>query len=281
MRRQRQTFRSISGIFGFYFVLLAFSILFLFPLYYAFVIATNDNKTVFAASPPWLFGPNFINNFLQMLHKFPIGTYFINSTIISLLSVTTKIFFCTLSGFVLAKYRFKGRNVIFGLILFTLSMPKFLNLIPLFNMMIWLKWINTYMPMFVPTMADGVGIFLMTQIIQKSVPDELLDAARVDGYNEYQIALRLGFPLAKSGIAVLGTIAFINSWNDFMYALVMLPNREMHTIPVALASFMNTAEKDFSIMMMATGIAVVPLILVFLFFSRQIISNLLAGSVKG
>ncbi|MBN1410938.1 MAG: carbohydrate ABC transporter permease [Spirochaetales bacterium] len=264
-----------------YMVIITASFIFLFPLYYVAVIATNTNSSVFADVPPFSIGPNLVNNFLQLLHKVPIGIYFINSTAISVLSVATKVFFCTLTGFVLAKYKFKGRNLIFGLILFTLSTPKFLLLIPLFNMMIWLKWINTYLPLIVPSMADGLGIFLMTQIIEKSVPDALLDSARVDGFSEYQIAFRIGFPLARPGIAVLGTVAFIASWNDFMFALVMLPSRHMHTIPVAIASLMNTAEKDFSVMMMATGVAILPLILVFLFFSRQIISNLLAGSVKG
>ncbi|MBN1412159.1 MAG: carbohydrate ABC transporter permease [Spirochaetales bacterium] len=264
-----------------YMVLGFFSLLFLFPFYYVFVLASNDIKTIYNTPPPFLIGPNMTNNFIIMLQTIPVLRYFFNSLMIAVLAVSTKIFFCTLTGFVLAKYNFKGRKLIFAVILFTLTTPRFLNIIPLFQMMVWFKWVNTYLPLFIPSMADGLGIFLMTQLIRKTAPDELLDAARSDGYSEYQIALRLGFPLAKSGIALLGTIAFAASWNDFMYALVMLPGHDLQTIPLALAKINWTSEKNIPVLMLFNGLSIVPVVLVFIIFSKQIISNMLAGSIKG
>jgi multiple sugar transport system permease protein len=264
-----------------YLILGLFGLFFAFPFYYVIVLATRRLDTIFTSPPPFIPGDAFFTNLQFLFRQIPFGLNFLNSVIIAVLASTTKIFFCTISGFVLAKYRFKGRGLIFALILFTLTMPKFITIIPLFRMMITVNWINTYFPMFIPGMADGLGIFLMTQIFENTVADELIDAARIDGLNEYQIILRLGFPLGISGLAVLGVISFINSWNDFMYAMIMLPNKAAQTVPVALSSLNLMAEGDFGGLMMGNLLSILPLIVIFVVFSKQIIRNMLAGSIKG
>ncbi|MBN1413025.1 MAG: carbohydrate ABC transporter permease [Spirochaetales bacterium] len=280
--REDKSFLSVIGkAILFYAILIAFALLFIFPFYYVIVLATRRYNTIFDNPPPFLFGGAFLVNLQTLLRQIPFIQNFTNSVVIAILATGTKIFFCTIAGFVLAKYRFKGRNLILALILFTLTMPKFILIIPLFRVMISLNWINTYFPMFVPNMADGLGIFLMTQIFENSVTAGMIDSARIDGMNEYQIILRLGFPLGAAGLFVLGTISFINSWNDFMYALIMLPNHSAHTLPVALNSLNIMAEGDFGALMMGSMLSMAPLIIVIIIFGKRIISNMLAGSIRG
>jgi len=162
--------------------------------------------------------------------------------------------------------------------------PSFLNLVPFYQMMVWFKWTNTYFPFFIPGMANAFGIFLMRQFLTSSVPSELMDAARIDGLSEYSILLRIGFPLGIPGIAVLGTLTFIGSWNNFLLALLILTKKEIMTLPAALANFQQQAEigaQGYGAKMLGNAIAIVPLLIVFLVFSKQIIANFLAGSVKG
>ncbi|MBN1697696.1 MAG: carbohydrate ABC transporter permease [Spirochaetales bacterium] len=264
-----------------YTVLLFFFLIFTFPFYYVFVLATRSYDTIFNIPPPIIFGQHSLYNLHRLIRQIPFGMNAIHSTAIAILATSTRLVFCTASGFVLAKYRFPGKSLIFSFILITIMIPRFLNIIPLFKMMVWFKWVNTYLPMVIPGMADAFGIFLMTQYLSTSIPDELLDAARIDGLNEYKILIFIGFPLAKPGLGVLGTVTFIGSWNDLLYALVMLPERNMQTIPVALSSLHLMAEGDFGALMMGNALALIPLILVFIFFSKKIISHIIAGSLKG
>jgi len=151
-------------------------------------------------------------------------------------------------------------------------------------MMVWFGWIDTYWPMFVPGMANAFGIFIMTQFITSSVPSDLMDAARIDGLNEFGILIQVGFPLSMPGIAVLGTVTFIGSWNNFLWAKIMLQAEYMHTIPVALSAFQMLQEGTGALWgskMLGNALAIIPLLIVFLFFSKSIISNILAASLKG
>ena len=186
-----------------------------------------------------------------------------------------------MAGFTLAKYKFPGRQLIYTFIIITIMLPRFLNIIPIFKMMVWFGWVNTYFPMFVPGMADAFGIFLMTQYIHSSIPDSLLDAARMDGLNDFQILIRIAFPLSKQGLAILGIISFIGSWNDLLYALVMLPGKKMQTIPVALSSLHFMAEGDYGALMIGNALSLIPLLIIFIAFSKRIVSSFLASSIKG
>jgi multiple sugar transport system permease protein len=234
-------------------------------------------------NPPKIwFGPDLLGNISQLLSWAP--TYpvnYFNSFAIALISTVTTIFLCTVVGFAFAKYRFKGRNALFAFVLATLSIPQFLNIIPLFRMMRAFNWIGTWLPLIVPGMAGAFGVFIMTQFIEGAIPSELIEAARIDGLSEYGIILRIGFPLARSGIAMLGIITFIGSWNDFFTPLVFLSQSEKTTLPVILSQLSLRGTINFGAMMMGNALSILPLIIVFIFFSRQIISGLTAGSVKG
>jgi multiple sugar transport system permease protein len=277
-------FKRITKYILLYSILLFFFVIFAFPFYYIFVLASRDLKSIFNIPPPILPGDALISNWNILIQEIPIFLNFMHSLIIAVLATSTVIFFCSLTGFALAKYRFKGRKLTFTIMILTLIIPQFLNIIPAFKLMVWLHWINTYFPMFVPGMANSFGVFLMAQFIQSSVPEDLIDAARIDGLSEFKIFLTIGLPLSTGGIAVLGIITFIGSWNNFLWAMIMLPEKLMHTLPVALSSFFlksEVAANGYGAKMLGNAFSVLPLLIIFLFFSKKIISNFLAGSLKG
>jgi multiple sugar transport system permease protein len=267
-----------------YSILITLFLIFAFPFYFLFVLATNSITTMFRVPPPFVFGESLIENWTILFKSIPFAFNFMNSLFISVLSTSTSVFFCTMAGFALAKYDFWGRNKLFSFVLLTLMIPPFLNLVPFYQMMVWFGWVDTYLPLIIPGMANAFGIFLMRQFLSTSVPTELIDAARIDGLGEFMILIRIVFPLGISGIAVLGTINFIGSWNNFLLALLILTKKGIMTLPVALSNFQLQAEiaaQGYGAKMLGNALAIVPLLIVFIIFSKQIIANFLAGSIKG
>lgn len=173
---------------------------------------------MFMIPPPFWFGDGIKSNFDSHLKQLPFFRNMFNSAAVATLATLTTVFFCTMAGFAFAKYRFKGKKAAFNFILITLAIPQLLGIIPFFKMMVWFRWLNTWFPLFIPTMASAFGIFLMRQYLEGSIPVDLLDAARIDGMGEFFILLRIVFPLAKPAIAVLGMSTFIGSWNNFFGA---------------------------------------------------------------
>jgi multiple sugar transport system permease protein len=271
----------IVGRIVLYLILIIFFFLFAYPFYHVFILATRDYQTIFLNPPPVWFGNELASNWNTLFQKIPYHMNMFNSLMISILATATQLFACTMAGFAFAKYKFRFRNPLFAFVLICIMFPRFLWLIPSFQLMIWLGWINTYLPMVIPQIGNAFGIFLMTQFIEGSVPSELIDAARIDGLGEFQILLKIGFPLSRAGLAVFGTVTFVFSWNDFLYAMVMLTKEEARTIPVALAELNLRSEGVYGPVMLGNALGLVPLLLIFIFFSKQIITNMLAGSIKG
>ncbi|MFW5994778.1 MAG: carbohydrate ABC transporter permease, partial [Spirochaetia bacterium] len=157
----------------------------------------------------------------------------------------------------------------------------FLNIIPFFQMMSAFGWINTWYPLIVPTMAAPFGIFLMSQFLKTEVPFQLMDSARIDGLSEFGIFLRIGAPLAKPAMSILGIVTFVGTWNNFLGALIFLPDINRTTIPVALARLFLSARTDYGAVMAGTALSLLPVLLLYVFFARRIIGDLQAGALKG
>ncbi|WP_053228234.1 carbohydrate ABC transporter permease [Spirochaeta cellobiosiphila] len=264
-----------------YFLLVVFAFIFAFPFYYMLVLSTVPGTQIYQYPPHIFFKTSLFTNIKALFEDLPFLVNFFNSVGIAVLSTASVIFFCTMGGFALSKYEFKGKKLVFLFILSTMAIPPFLNIIPFFKMMVTFHMYGTWLPLIVPNMANAFGIILMTQFMKDSIPNELMDAARIDGLSELKILTHIGFPLSKSGIAVLGIVTFINSWNNFMGALVMLPNTESTTLPVALSKLFLQMDGDRGGLMAGTVLAVLPLMVVFIIFNKQIIAGLTAGSVKG
>ena len=271
IKKQSRLVKKLGRIFGriiLYFILLSFFFIFAYPFYHVFILATRDYETIYKTPPPTWFGNDLVENWNTLFEKIPYHQNMFNSLGIAILSTGTQIFFCTMAGFAFAKYDFKFKGILFPFILITLMLPRFLWLIPTLQMMVWLKVTNTWFPMIVPQIANAFGVFLMTQFIEGAVPIDLIDAARIDGLSEFQILIKVGFPLSRAGIAVLGTISFVFSWNDFIYAMVMLTAEEARTIPVALSEMNLRSEGIIGPVMMGNALGLIPILTAFIFFLK-------------
>lgn len=258
----------------------AFSIVFAFPFYSVFVLATWPGDRVLEFPPHLFFGQGIAENFGILLGRIPYLVNFLNSLGIAALSTLLALFFCTMAGFGFAKYRFRFKRQLYGFVIATLAIPGFLNIVPFYKMMVAFKWLNTWLPLIVPGMAGAFGIFLMTQFLENSIPDEILEAGRIDGLTEFGLLARIVFPLARSGMAILGIITFIGSWNSFTSAMIFLPDIQRTTLPVALSLMNSRVDNNLGGLMLGTALSLIPLIVVFFIFSRQIIAGLTAGAVK-
>jgi multiple sugar transport system permease protein len=264
--------------------LVGLAFVFFFPFYYMFVIASHPRETMFRTPPNVWFGDALGENLERLLfvqEQVPYLLNYFNSIMIALLTVVTTIFFCTMGGFALAKYDFKGKKFIFLFILSTMAFPPFLNIIPFYRMMVAFGWINQWRALIVPGMANAMGIFLMRQYMEESIPTALLDAARIDGLNEFGILTRVAFPLAKPGMGVLAIITFVGSWNNFLGAFILLPRLRSTTLTVALNTLNAVSFGEFGMVYAGTAMAILPLLVLFFLASRQFISGLTSGSVKG
>lgn len=181
-----------------YFFLLLFVLIFAFPFYYVFVLATLKNTELFTTPPAVFFSTNFVENFQELLGKLNYWRNYFNSVSIAGLATAGTIFFCTMGGFAFAKYNFRGKTALFSLMIATLAIPPFLNIIPFFKMMVLFRWYNTWLPLIVPGVANAFGIFLMSQFIRGTISDDLMDACRIDGLNEFGTLWHIVFPMSRA-----------------------------------------------------------------------------------
>ncbi len=262
-------------------LLFALALLTIFPFYWMFVLATHSRESIFAVPPPLWFGDSFATNYQGLLDTLPFWRNVWNSVYIAVVATVTTLFFCSLGGFGFAMYQFRYKNVLFGVLVTSLMIPQLLNIIPYYLIIKFFGWIDQPIAIWFPGMANAFGIFLMRQYIASSMPNELMDAARIDGASEFRIFWSVVMPLVRPGMATLGLLTFIAQWNNFLGPLVVLQNRETYTIPLALRSLQGLISTDWGVVMLGTALAVVPLLIMFFVASKQVIEGLTAGSVKG
>ena len=239
------------------------------------------NEAALASSPiaPFTF-PATTQNYYAVWNDIQIPRYFGNSLIVALATVALNLITCSLAAYPLAKMRFKGRSLIFTLILGTLVFPPQLLMIPLYVMAVnTFQFRDTLQSLVLPFATSAFGIFLLRQIYQ-SLPDELLEAAKLDGASEFGIWWRILLPLIRPGLATLAIITFVNSWNDFLWPLLMLSNRELFTLPVGLAFLRGFFSGNIRSVAAGIMIATIPMVVFFMIFQRHFIRGL-SGAVKG
>lgn len=204
-----------------------------------------------------------------------------NSLYIAALYTALAVFLCAMGGYAFAKFRFPGRGVLFGFLLATMAVPFAVVMVPLFIMMRnWFHWIDTPWPLIVPWAANAFGIFFMRQYML-SVPDDMLDAARVDGASELRIFLRIVLPVSRPGLASLAILFFVLKWNDFLWPLAVLRSEEVQTVPVMLNSLQGPPGRTaFDVLMAGSVVSVLPMLLLFLLLQRHLVVGLTAGAVR-
>ncbi len=219
-------------------------------------------------------------NYVEVLTRTAFPRWFLNSVIVAVGTTSSVLFFCALVGYVLAKLRFPGKNLIFIAILATLMVPTEMLVIPWFVMSADLGWVNTYWGLMFPGLIPGFGVFLMRQFFQ-TLPSDLFDAGRIDGVSEFGLFWRIGLPLVGPGLGALGIFAFIGNWNAFLWPLIVGQSANMRTIPVGISNFSAEAATQWNLIMSASALAIVPVLIIFFVFQRQIIEGVVLTGVKG
>ncbi|MGW8552616.1 carbohydrate ABC transporter permease [Streptomyces tubercidicus] len=257
-------------------VVLAFTVA---PLYWLVIAATHTSHDIFAGAPKVVPGGALGTNLSNLETSVGFGRVVLNSVLLSLTYTLLGGIVCTLAGYGFAKYRFRGRGLLFGVLLLALVVPTQLTVVPLFKMMVDLHWLNTYQAVLLPNLALPFGIFLMRQSM-RGLPDELLQAGRIDGCGELRLFLRIALPTMRPALAALALFLFLFQWNDFLWPLVALREKSSFTIPVALSSLQGTYNVDYGQLLTGTAVAAIPMAVLFLFLQKQFVSGMLAGAVK-
>ncbi|MEY2842455.1 MAG: hypothetical protein RI920_492 [Pseudomonadota bacterium] len=256
------------------------ALIMLAPFYFMFVFATHSRTEIFSLPPPLFFGDAFLDNLRILTERVPFWRSLGWSVYVALISTALTLLFCSMGGYAFALFEFRFKNALFGLVMATMLLPSFMNMIPTFMIMDLLGWINQPRALYIPGAASAFGIFLMRQFVSSSIPKELIEAARMDGCGELGIYFRIVAPLLKPAMGTLGLITFIASWNNFMGPLIVMRSPEMYTLPLALRSLQSPVDTEWGALMTGSAIATIPLLLLFAVSSRQLISGLTSGAVK-
>lgn len=230
--------------------------------------------------PPFLPPRVTFEHYVTLFTRLDLLRHFANSALVTLVSVMGCLFFCSMAGYALGKLHFGGRDRIFKLLLSGMVVPAQVAMLPLFLLLRELGLVNTYMGAIIPALAPIFGIFMVRQYVQ-SVPDELLDAARVDGASEFRIFWTIVVPVIRPILVTLGAFSLLSTWNDFLWPLVILSDDAMYTLPVALANLSGEHVQDTELMMAGSVLTVLPVLIVFLVLQRAYLRGIMAGSVKG
>jgi len=256
------------------------SLIMLAPFYFMFVFATHSRTEIFSLPPPLFFGDDFLNNLKILTDRMPFWRNLGWSLYVALASTVLTLLFCSMGGYAFALFEFRFKNALFAMVMGTMLLPSFMNMIPTFMIMDALGWIDQPRALYLPGAASAFGIFLMRQFVASSIPKDLIEAARMDGCSELGIYARIVLPLLKPAMGTLGLITFIASWNNFIGPLIVMRSPDMYTLPLALRSLQSPVDTEWGALMTGSAIATIPLLLLFVVSSRQLISGLTTGAVK-
>ncbi|WP_026554589.1 carbohydrate ABC transporter permease [Arthrobacter sp. 35W] len=263
-------------------VLLPLAGLFAFPFYWLLVMSTGRTSDIFGSPPRLIPGTEFFANLGRLLESVNFLQAFANSAVVSISATLLTVAVAALSGFVFATFRFPGRNWLFGILLATMTLPTGVMLVPTLQIYVDLGWINTYLPLLVPGAASAFGIFWMRQAARESVQYEVIEAARVDGASFLRVFWHVGLPALRPAIAGFTVFQFMWNWNEYLWPLLVLNDSNLYTLPVALQQLNGSyGTSDYPVVMVATLLATIPLIVLFLLFRRQVMSSVNSGAVKG
>jgi len=265
---------------GLYFILIFASLLCLLPFVWMISASfmTNGEASIY---PPKFFPTEItFNQYASLFSRLNVGRYLINSVLLSVSVTFISLFINSMAGFAFAKYRFAGKNKLFKLLLSFMIIPAQVTMLPLFLMLKNMGLINTYFAVIIPGMASIFGIFLIRQYLL-SIPDSIIEAAKIDGASDFQIYFSLILPLAKPILITLAIFTFMGTWNDFLWPLIVMTDNSMYTLPVALANLMGEHTLDIELMMAGSVVTIIPILLVFMVLQKYYIRGIMLGGVKG
>ena len=273
--------KTIGSRWPLYLALWGLALIFLFPFYWLAISAFKSQSQIFSLPPQWIPRPPRFANFTQLYAETNLIRAFFNSVLIAAGHVSLALFLCSLAGYAFAKYPGAwGHGPLFAFVLGTMMIPGAVTLIPVFLVLLKLHLLNTYWAMIVPGAANAFGIFWMRQYMRANVADDLVDAARIDGSTEFGIYRHIALPIAKPALAALGIILLIGSWNNLMWAFIVLRTKEMQTLPVVIYLLQGEIRTPYGMLMAGGLLTTLPLVLAFLFFQKHFIRGITAGAIK-
>ena len=263
-----------------HFVLIIGVFISIFPFYWLAVMSSNTTSDILRFPPKLIFGDQFFINIKHVFENIDFMQGFFNTFFVAILSVIGTLFFCSLAGFTFAKFDFLGKNFLFVSLLLTMMIPAQLSFIPSFIVMANIGWVNSFQALIVPGLANAFGIFWIRQYCEGSVPNELLEAGRLDGCGQFRLFIHVAIPILKPALAFLGIFNFVGVYNDYLWPLVVINDPHRFTLQVLLSQLNGIYNTDYGMVMAGTFLATLPLIIIFAIFSRQFISGITEGAVK-
>jgi multiple sugar transport system permease protein len=259
-------------------LLLLGGVLMVVPFVYMLSTSLKQNAEVYELS--LLPRAPTLDNYRRLAAASGFPRWFLNSFAIAVATTLSVLFFDSLVGYTLAKFRFRGRRLVFVAILSTLMVPTEMLVLPWYVMSKNLGWLDTYWGIMFPGIMTGFGTFLMKQFFE-GVPDELLEAARVDGLGEFGIWWRIAMPLVGPALSALAIFTFLGNWTAFLWPLIAITNRDLYTLPVGLASFSGEFQREWEMVMAGASVATLPMLLVFVVLQKYIVRGVMLAGIKG
>lgn len=261
-------------------VLLIMGAVTIYPFLWMLASSFKKNSEIVALNQTFLPKVFTFTNYVSMNSHFNFIRFFANSMFVAITVTVLVVYTSTLCGFVLSKYEFKGRNLLFGFVLATMMIPWCVTIIPKYSMIKAFGWMNSYGALIIPAAFSGFGIFMMKQHIA-ALPNEILEAARIDGADEFYTFHKIVIPMSKNGISSIAIFQFLWVWEDFLWPYLVINDSKKQLLSVGLKMFNGQYATDYGALFAATTISIIPVLLVYLFFQKQFIAGIASSAVKG
>jgi len=267
-----------------YLILLGLAFITVFPFLWMLLTTFKSSKSIFAIPPVWmpdkLFKPGMWDNYITVFTKHNFLRYTLNSVFVSFMAAAGQVITCSLAGFAFARMEFRGKNFFFGALLATAMVPIEVTIIPEFLMMIKLGWLDTYLPLIVPSFLTGsYGTFMLREFFA-NIPQDLEDAAAIDGASVFRTYYKIFLPLAGSALVTLFVLAFINNWNALLRPVFYISESRLRTLPLGLMAFKGMYESQWHLLLTGSVISIVPLLVLYIFAQRYIIEGIATTGLK-
>ncbi len=261
-------------------ILIAGAMVLMLPLAWMLSTALKDLGSVMLVPPQWIPDVAHWSNFLEVFQTTPFARYVFNTTVVTVLSVIGKVLSCSLVAYAFARLRWRGRNVLFLIMLATMMLPSQVTLIPQFVMYRYLGWIDTYIPLILPHWLGGPFLTFLLRQYFMTIPRELDDAARIDGASYLGIFWRIILPMSKPGLAAVAIFTFNASWNDFLGPLIYLHTPDKYTLAMGLRAFQDQYVTQWNLLMAASLMAIIPVVIIFFFAQKYFIQGIVFTGIK-
>ncbi|MCB0731737.1 MAG: carbohydrate ABC transporter permease [Ignavibacteriae bacterium] len=261
-------------------IIYSIALLSLGPFIWMILTSLKDMSEIFIYPPKFIPEKFYFENYIKAFQAAPFGGYYINSLIVAFSVTLGQLITCSMAAFSFARLKFKGRDTLFYLFLATMMIPYNVTMIPSFLVLHWLGWVDTYYALIVPGLASAFGTFLLRQFFV-GIPKELEEAAYLDGATKLQVLLRIIVPLAKPALATLAIFTFMGTFNDFIWALIVINSDSMNTVQLGLAIFRDRYLTQWDLLMAGSVTASLPILIVFFFAQKYFIRGITLSGMKG